>query len=229
MSKKIEITETLLQDIIIMYKKNLSVVETAKSFSIGKNKTRKLLKDSGALLSISDHAKMRTGKNNPFFGKIHSEENKTKHSEFMKTRLGELNPNYRHGNYLRRPRDFKIAEFSRLRSVVFNRDNHTCQVTGVRGGHLHAHHLLPFWVCEEAFLDIENLITVSTEAHLNLCHNGDWAKFNANLVTDKLLQKYSIDRERLNEMADFHNKSDVIVRPLTINKISELDGNELAS
>lgn len=227
MSKKLEISEETKQEMVRLYRINLSVVLTAQELGIGKNKTRKVLKELGVLLSISDYAKMRVGDKNPFFGKKHSQENKDKHSEFMSTRLGKLNPNYKHGTYLRRPRDFKIAEFTPIRNKVFNRDNYTCVISGSKGGHLHAHHIIPYWVCPEAFLDEENIITVSTAIHFSYCHNGDWAKFNADLVSDKLLQKYSLSRERLNELADFHNKkSDAIVRSSDISKTEETDRND---
>lgn len=208
MTKKIELTQEQVNEICELYKSNLSVIETAKKVNLGKNKTRKILKEQGILLTISDYAKLRTGESNPFYGKKHSEENRNKHSEYMKTRLGKLNPNYRHGNYKRRPRDFKIAEFRPIRNFVFNRDKHTCQLTGAKGGHLHAHHLIPHWVCEAAYFDPENLITVSTEAHLKLCHNNNWWSFNVSLIPDKLLEKYNLDRERLNELANLYNKLD---------------------
>jgi hypothetical protein len=225
-SEKRILTEQQKQEVAIFYRKTLSVVDTAKHFSFGKNFTRKLLKDMNVLLTISQYAKLRTGEKNSFFNKKHNEENKKKHSEYMKSKLGKLNPNYKHGKYIRRPRDFKIAEFKPIRNFVFNRDNYTCQLTGQRGGHLHAHHLLPYWVCPEAFFDAENIITVSTEAHFKICHNGDWAKFNADLISDKLLHKYSINRERLNELAGLYNKSEAIVRPSAINKTEEIVRNE---
>lgn len=213
MAQKITLTEEIKQEMVKIYRTTLSVITTAKSIGLGKNRTRKELKDLGVLLSISDYAKLRTGDKNHFFGKTHKESTKKKHSEFMSTRLGELNPNYKNGRYLRRPRDFKIAEFKPIRNDVFNRDNYTCVISGAKGGNLHAHHLIPYWVCAEAFFDKENIITVSTEVHFSICHKGDWARFNADLVSDKLLHKYSLDRERLNDLADFHNKkSDAIVR-----------------
>lgn len=209
MIKKNKISEEKAQKIAIYYRNCLSVVATAKEFSLGKNFTRKLLKNLGVLLTLSQYASMRIGKK-------HKEETKKEHSKYMFTKLGELNPNYKHGKNIRRPRDYKNAEFKPVRNFVYNRDNHTCVLTGQVGGHLHAHHLLPFWFCPEAFFDAENIITVCTKAHLDLCHNGDWAKFNANLVPNKLLQKYSIDRERLNDLAGLHNNPDAIVRPSDI-------------
>lgn len=223
---KIELTTEQKNEIIEVYLQNLSVRKTALKFNLGINKTRKILKNSKVLLSLSDYAKLRTGNKNPFFGKKHTEKNKLKQSEYMKNKLGKLNPNYKHGRYLRRPRDFKIAEFKPVKNFVFNRDNYTCVISGKKGGHLHAHHLIPYWVCEEAFFDTDNIITVSTEVHLKVCHKGDWAKFNAELISDKLLQKYSISRERLNELADLHNKSEAIVRPTDILETVEFSRND---
>lgn len=225
MAKKHELTEQQKQEIAIYYRNTLSVIGTAKTFSLGKNFTRKLLKTMGVLLTLSQYASQRTGCKNSFFGKKHKEETKKKHSEYMSEKVGKLNPNYKDGKYTRRPRDFKIAQFKPLRSFVFNRDKYTCVITGQVGGHLHAHHLIPYWVCPEAFFDADNIITVSTEAHFNICHKNDWARFNADLVSDKLLQKYSIDRERLNELADLHNKSEAIVRSADITETAESSRN----
>lgn len=216
MSEKVILTENQLKQLITTYEETLSVVQTAKVFGLGKNKTRKILKENNVLLTISEYAKRRTGSNNPFYGKKQTEANKKKHSEYMSQKVGKLNPNYKHGKNLRRPRDYKNAEFKPLRNFVYNRDKHTCVLTGQKGGHLHAHHLIPYWVCPEAFLDADNLITVSSKAHFEICHKNDWANFNADLISDKLLQKYSIDRERLNELAGLYNKSEAIVRPSAI-------------
>jgi len=203
---KIILTEEQKQKLVITYRETLNVFKTAKINNLGINRTRRELKKLGVLLTLSDYAKLRTKEKNPFYGKKHKVETKKAHSEYMKTKLGVDNPNYKHGRYLRRPRDYKISEFKPIRNLVFNRDNYTCQISGVKGGHLHAHHLIPYWVCPEAYFDSENIITVSTEEHFKTCHNGDWAKFNPNLVSDELLKKYSISRERLNELATYHNK-----------------------
>lgn len=220
------LTEQQKEEVVAYYASCLSVVKTAARFSFGKNFTRNFLKDQGVLLTLSQYAQLRIGEKNHFFGKKHKEEVKKAHSDYMSKKLGKLNPNYRHGENIRRPRDFKTAEFRPIRNFVFNRDKYTCQLTNKVGGHLHAHHLLPFWVCPEAFFDIENIITVSTEAHKDICHLGDWAKFNAELVSDKLLHKYSINRERLNELAGLHNNPDAIVRPSAIHKTEEINRND---
>lgn len=203
--RKKELSKEILDQMVQFYTETFSVLKTAKKFNVGINRTRRELKKAGILKSLSDFAKMRTGDKNPFFGKQHSESVKKKHSEFMQTRVGNLNANFKHGRYLRRPRDFRLVEFKPIRNRIYNRDKYTCQISGITGGHLHAHHLLPYWVCPEAFLDEDNLITVSSKIHLEICHNGNWAKFNPDLVPDKLLEKYSINRERLNELASMYN------------------------
>lgn len=207
MFPSIILTEEQKQKIAIVYRETLNVRQTAKIVGLGINRTRRELKAMGVLLTISDYASLRIKEKNTFYGKTHSEKTRTIISNSAKKRTGERNPNYKNGNYLRRPRDYKIAEFRPIRNFVFNRDKHTCRITGVVGGHLHAHHLIPYWVCAEAYFDVDNIITVSTQAHFDICHNGDWAKFNPSLIPDELLKKYSFSRERLNELATYNNKS----------------------
>jgi hypothetical protein len=48
---------------------------------------------------------------------------------------------------------------------VFERDNWTCQKTGLRGVELHAHHVLNFAEYPELRFAIDNGITLSKEAH----------------------------------------------------------------
>lgn len=225
MRKKI-LTDYEIQEITTLYKQSINILTISKMTKIHHKRIRDKLKELGIFLSTSDLAKLRVGPKNTFYGKKHSEKTKKKHSEFMKTRLGKLNPNYRHGNYQRRPRDYKIAEFKPVRNLVFKRDNYTCQITKIKGGTLHAHHLLPYWVCPEAYLDIENLITVSNNIHLKICHNGDWAKFNMDIIPDSLITKYKLDRERLTDLAGMHNAPDVIVRTSDIHKTEEINRND---
>jgi len=155
---------------------------------------------------LSEHAKTRTGEKNPFYGKKHTVEVRKRLSQNAKERTAERNPNYKDGKYIRRPRDFKIHEFTPLRNFVFNRDKHTCHYCKIRGGHLHAHHILPYWICNEAFLDSENLVTVCSACHFQKAHCGDWSKFDLDLITDRLKKKYHLPRERLNELASLWKK-----------------------
>jgi hypothetical protein len=160
--------------------------------------------------NLSNLAKQRTGENNPFFGKKHSQEVKNKLSDNAKKRTKDRNPNYKNGKYVRRPRDYKISEFKPLRSFVFNRDKFTCFYCKKKGGHLHAHHILPYWIKPEAFLDEKNLITVCTTCHFEKAHNSNWHTFDISLITEELVVKYSLDRERLSDLAVL-KKTDAIV------------------
>lgn len=203
-----------------------SSYKVAKKYNITATAAKKLLKEAGVLRTQSEAAKARnnpnlgkykrmedhkknlselaskrTGNKNPFFGKKHSNETKSVFSEIAKERTGKRNPNYKNGNYERRPRDFKISEFTPVRNRVFNRDDHSCYYCRNKGGHLHAHHILPYWIMPSAFLDDENLITVCTTCHFKEAHNGNWHKFDLTPITDYLLNKYSLNRERLNELA----------------------------
>jgi 5-methylcytosine-specific restriction protein A len=176
--------------------------------------------------NLSDIAKSRTGEKNHFYGKTHSEEVRKKLSESAKKRTEERNPNYKHGEYQRRPRDYKIAEFKPIRNFVFNRDKHTCVYCSQVGNHLHAHHLIPYWVCEAAFLDVDNLITVCTKCHFENAHLGNWSKFDTKFITDKLILKYNIHRERLSELAG--ENPEAIVRPSDIYETEEIGRNDLS-
>jgi hypothetical protein len=53
----------------------------------------------------------------------------------------------------------------------------------------------------DAFMDVDNIITVCTKCHFEKAHLGNWQKFDISLITDELIEKYSVDRERLNELA----------------------------
>jgi hypothetical protein len=223
--------ELNVEQVITLYTELKSSYKVADYLSTSATAVKRVLKDAGVLRTqklaalerdnshcgiyerteehkqnLSECAKKRTGSKNAFYDKTHTKETKEKLASFCANRIGKANPNYRHGKNLRRPRDFKQSEFTRLRNQAFNRDKFTCQITKVKSGSLHAHHLLPYWVCPEAFLDIDNLITVSTKTHLEICHEGSWSSFNVNIIPDFLLFKYKLDRERLNEMASLYRK-----------------------
>jgi hypothetical protein len=225
--KKIELDipdEILVRD----YLELKSSYKVAKRYNTSATAVKRILKDLGVLRTqkqaaqerecsgfkgkkhtnetrkkLSKGASKRTGSKNSFFGKNHSKKTRKKLSENAKKRTGKRNPNYKHGKNFRRPRDFKNAEMQKLRNFVFNRDKHTCKFCFVKGGHLHAHHVIPFWVKQNAFLDADNLITVCTKCHFEKAHNGNWQCFNVELITDSLIERYSLCRERLSEMATF--------------------------
>ena len=56
-------------------------------------------------------------------------------------------------------------EYRLWREAVFARDNFTCQITGVRGGKLRAHHIQNFSQFPELRFAIDNGITLSKEIH----------------------------------------------------------------
>jgi hypothetical protein len=210
--------------IINLYKELNSSYKVAKSLGVSATAVKRVLKQNGVLRSqseaaksrnnahlnytrtekhkktLSDLGKLRTKDKNPFFGKKHTVEARAKIGEQSKTRTLKRNPNYKHGLYVRRPRDFKLSEFSFLRKQCFERDEFCCYYCNKIGGFLHAHHILPYWFCPEAFLDINNLKTVCKDCHFLLAHKNSWHKFDTSLITENLVQKYKIDRERLNDL-----------------------------
>jgi 5-methylcytosine-specific restriction endonuclease McrA len=211
-------------EIIDAYQKTNSTYKVAIIFNTTRAKIRIILKKAGVLKTTSEYAKLRIGTKNPFFGKKHSIEVKAKLSAHAKLRTSKRNPNYRHGNYQRRPKDFRIAEFKPIRNYVFNRDNYKCCYCEEKG-HLHAHHIIPYWVLNEAYLDTDNLVTVCSDCHFVYAHLGNWHKFDINLITETLVIRYKLDRERLTELT-LQNRSDVIVRTSDINETDEIARND---
>ena len=173
----------------------------------------------------SDYAKGYIGEKNPFYGKKHSEETKKVISERSKKAIGSLNGNWKGGKTPpRRPRDFKLYEFKPLRNFALNRDNYKCHYCKEKKDHMHVHHIIPFWACNSAFLDIENLVTVCRQCHYEKAHKGNWWDFDFSLLTDTLKKRYNLQRERLNELAA--KIAEAIVRPSDINETDESSRND---
>ena len=89
------------------------------------------------------------GKKNGMFGKM----------------SGSKNINWKGGIT---PENAKIRtsiEYRLWREAVFARDNWTCQKYGIKGGKLHAHHILDFSEHSELRTSISNGITLSDKAH----------------------------------------------------------------
>jgi len=65
------------------------------------------------------------------------------------------------GNYrIRRSKAYSV-----WRTIVFERDNYTCQMCGVRGGHLNADHIKPFAYYPELRLEVSNGRTLCLSCH----------------------------------------------------------------
>lgn len=62
-------------------------------------------------------------------------------------------------------------ETENWRKAVFERDNYTCCCCGELGGHLHAHHIVPFSVDKLLRHDINNGQTLCRECH-KMVHSG---------------------------------------------------------
>lgn len=79
----------------------------------------------------------------------------------------------------------QTKQYLKWRDDVFERDNWTCQKTGIRGGFLHPHHIKNFSDYPELRHDIENGITLSRESH-KLFHHIYGTKHN----TDKQIKEF---------------------------------------
>lgn len=60
----------------------------------------------------------------------------------------------------------RSAEYKDWRKAVYERDEHTCQICGRRGGKLHAHHLNSFTTFPGLRYDPANGVTLCNEHHL---------------------------------------------------------------
>lgn len=64
------------------------------------------------------------------------------------------------------------AEWAEARRLCFERDDYTCQMCGVRGGDLNAHHIKDWCNHPESRLDLSNLQTLCVSCHRAL-HTGE--------------------------------------------------------
>ena len=78
---------------------------------------------------------------------------------------GEKHWNWQGGITSSNERARKSAEYKAWRKNVFTRDNYTCQICGVRGGELHADHVVPFAVDPSKRFDVENGRTLCAKCH----------------------------------------------------------------
>lgn len=89
-----------------------------------------------------------------------------KHTEETKKKMRGINKwNWKGGISSERDKIRGSMEFKLWRKSVFQRDNFTCQKTGIRGGNLVAHHINNFSDFPELRFAIDNGITLSKKAH----------------------------------------------------------------
>jgi hypothetical protein len=75
----------------------------------------------------------------------------------LSAKKGELNHSWRGGKCKLSYRLKRSSRYSDWRSAVYERDNYTCQVCGIKGGKLNPHHLKPFSVLiDELTIGIKN-------------------------------------------------------------------------
>jgi len=121
-------------------KKKISIANKGKHFSPSTEfkKRRKLTKEFKNKISLS-----LMGKNNPLFGKHHSQEAKIKMSLAKKGK-----PSHKKGKFLKNtPIQILIRSSNKSiqwRQKIFIRDNFTCQKCSKCGGILEAHHIKGF-------------------------------------------------------------------------------------
>ncbi len=145
-----------------------------------------------------------SGKNNPFYGKRHTQENLIKISEKRKgiklskervKQMSELLPkgkdhwNWKGGINPINDTIRKSLEVKLWRKACMERDNFTCQKTGIRGGELEVHHINNFASFPELRTSIENGITLSKDAHKEF-HKIYGKKNNTKEQLDEFLCNY---------------------------------------
>lgn len=118
--------------------------QCGKEISVARNSlVSENTKSCGCL--ILDTMKLRMGKNHPCWKHEISMEERQRVSEF-----GQRN---------------RLPENTLWRKLIYLRDNFTCQITGVRGRNLVAHHLFNWADYPEKRFDVENGITIFVPFH----------------------------------------------------------------
>ena len=80
-------------------------------------------------------------------------------------RVGSKNNRWKGGITPQNQKARASPEYEKWRIAVFSRDNFTCTVCGIRGHHLHAHHIKPFSTFKELRFNIDNGTTLCIACH----------------------------------------------------------------
>jgi hypothetical protein len=78
---------------------------------------------------------------------------------------GAAHWNWRDGIYAARLALYSSSAYKEWRAAVFHRDDFTCGACEKRGGHLHAHHVIPVSVDKTRALDVDNGKTLCASCH----------------------------------------------------------------
>lgn len=198
---KIDIANLNVSDIIKSYKELKSSYKVAEKYNTSPTQVKRVLKELNVLRTQSLAATERNLYTDPSKMKGH------KKSAKMRSNLKEAisksdkrKNNIKHGKAVRKTaRRLEEFELIRLKKEILKDCDYKCQNCS-SNNKLVLHHILPYSFVPEASLDKENLMLLCSKCHLSHGHNGNWKIFNINLVTEKLMVKYSLHAERLNEM-----------------------------
>lgn len=110
------------------------------------------------------------------------------HKRILSTsKMGANNPNWKGGIYSTNRKLRRSPQYKRWQKAVYERDDFSCQICGVRGGsRFRANHIKKFADYPELRFELSNGITLckSCDISLVMYHEAEWESyFNFNLET----------------------------------------------